>query len=437
MSTSCKSTVKVKEKFDKFFDKSGIKKISISSGFQIRKPKKISGYNLVFSFLLMCSKGKNTFAEWAVQIGFISGTVVSRQGVWDRINENASQFAESLLRHFFLKHSGLKSPRGLFSQFGKVLLQDSTVIKLPDSLASVYAGSTVGGKQRSQVRIQTIIDVKRMHYHEFTLSGFTSNDQSASGQIMQFAKKGDLVIRDLGYFALQTFQDMLTSGVHFVSRLRYGLLLKTASGKDLDLLKLLKKGKLVDMKVFIGAKQIPVRLVMLPLPKSVAEERIRKAKCDRDKRLNHTPEYYMWLRYNVLITSLESEIWSPQQIAEIYRLRWQIEIIFKSWKSGAGMHQLLHERVTDADRVKVVIYLLLLFMCLFNKKIFNPMREIINKKSGKELSLIKAINYVMKNIVDVIACSTFNNRKNMTQHCCYDLRTKRKNLPELFNNFTN
>jgi len=128
------------------------------------------------------------------------------------------------------------------------------VIKLPNFLAGVLTSSTVGGKQRSRVRIQTIIDVKRMHYHEFTLSGFTSNDQSASGQIMPFARKGDLVIRDLGYFALQTFQDMPTTGVHFVSRLWYGLLLNTVSGKDLDLVKLLKKGKLVDIEVFIGAK---------------------------------------------------------------------------------------------------------------------------------------------------------------------------------------
>ena len=66
MSTSCKFTVKVKEKIDKFFDKSGIRKISISSGLQKRKPKKISGYNLVFGFLTMCYKGKNTFAKWAV-----------------------------------------------------------------------------------------------------------------------------------------------------------------------------------------------------------------------------------------------------------------------------------------------------------------------------------------------------------------------------------
>lgn len=435
MSTSCKFTVKVNEKLDKFFDKSGIKKIGISSGFQVRKPKKISPYNFVLSFFLMCSKGKSTFAEWAIQISLITGITVSRQGVWERIHENTSKFAEALLKHFLLQHSGLRSSKELFSGFGKVWIQDSTVLKLPDSLAKVFGGSTVKGKQRSQVRIQTVIDVKSMAFKAFTLSGFTSNDQSASGQIMQYAKKGDLVIRDLGYFVLQSFQDMLASGVHFVSRLRYGLLLKTQSGKDLNLSKLLKKGKLVDMMVLIGAKQIPVRLIMLPLPKSVVEERIRKAKCDRDKRLNHNEEYYLWLRYNVMITSVKSNVWTSQKIGEVYRLRWQIEIIFKSWKSGAGFNKILHERVTDENQAKVIIYLFLIFICLFNEKIFKPMRKIIVKKSGKELSLIKAINFVILNFVDVFSCSKFYITKNMELHCCYEIRKKRENLPELFDKF--
>ena len=93
MSTSCKFSVKVKEKFDKFFDKSGIRKISISRGLQKRKPNKMAGHNLVFGFLLMCSNGKNTFAQWAIQIGLISGNAVSRQVVWDRIDKHPSQFA--------------------------------------------------------------------------------------------------------------------------------------------------------------------------------------------------------------------------------------------------------------------------------------------------------------------------------------------------------
>ncbi len=428
---------KGKKNFDKFFDKSGIKTIGRSSGFVKRKPKKITPYDLVLGFILMCSKGKNTFAEWALQIGFISGTTVSKQGVWSRINGCAAQFAEALLKHFLLAHSGLKTSCGRFNQFGKVLLQDSTVLKLPDELSGSFPGSTSRGKQRSQVRIQTIIDVKRMQFLYFSLSGFTTNDQSASGDVMKFAKKGDLVIRDLGYFVTQIFEDMLRSEVDFVSRLKYGLLLKTPSGKDIKLSGILKKKNLVDVDVLIGVRQIPVRLIMIPLPKSAADERVRKAKCDRDKRMNHSDEYYLWLRYNVIITTVSPDVWTSQQIAEVYGIRWQIEIIFKSWKSGAGLHKLLHERVIDAERVKVIIYLFLLFVCLFTKKIFIPLKLLIAKKAGKELSLMKAINFVMNNIIEAIGFSTNKLRRNMTLHCCYDLRTNRRTLQDLINNFKN
>jgi hypothetical protein len=188
-------------------------------------------------------------------------------------------------------------------------------------------------------------------------------------------------------------------------------------------------------KVLIGVRQIPVRLIMIPLPKSVADERVRKAKCDRDKRMNHSDEYYLWLRYNVIITTVGPDVWTPQQIAEVYGIRWQIEIIFKSWKSGAGLHKLLHERIIDSERVKVIIYLFLLFVCLFTKKIFIPMKVLIAKKAGKELSLMKAINFVMSNIIEAIGSSTNKLRRNMTLHCCYDLRTKRRTLPDLINNF--
>lgn len=385
----------------------------------------------------MCSKGKNTFAEWAVQIGFASGNSVSRQAVWERVHGNASHFAEALLKQFMLLHNGLASSRGLFSQFGKVLLQDSTVLNLPVVLAPAFPGNTSRGKQKSQVRIQTIINVKCMRFLHFSLSGFTSNDQSASGQIMTYARKGDLVIRDLGYFVSQTFEDMLKAEVHFVSRLRYGLLLKTPLGKAINLSGLLKKRKLVDKQVLIGTRQLPVRLIMIPLPAAVADERIRKAKNDRDKRLNHSEEYYLWLRYNVLITSVDHLVWTPLQIAEVYRVRWQIEIIFKSWKSGAGLHKLLHERVTDPDRAKVIIYFFLLFICLFTEKIVAPMKTKIANKAGKQLSLVKAINLTMKNILEIFGCSTIKLTQIMTQHCCYDLRTNRTNMTDLINKFKN
>lgn len=426
-----------KKNFDKFFDRSIIKKIARSSGFEKRKANKINAYCFVLGFLLMCSKGKNTFAEWAVQIGFSSGNKVSKQGVWERVHGNAMQFAEELLKRFMLLNSDLGASRGLFKQFGKVLLHDSTVLNLPDALAHAFPGNTCMGKKRSQVRIQTIVNVKYMRFLHFSLSGFTSNDQSASGQIMQCARKGDLVIRDLGYFVSQTFEDMLNADVHFVSRLKFGVLLKDLSGTAIRLQEFLKKRKLVDMEVLIGSKQLPVRLIMIPLPDAVANERIRKAKCDRDKRLNHSEEYYLWLRYSVLITTLSAQSWTPQQIAEVYKVRWQIEMIFKSWKSGAGLHKLLHERINDPDRVKVVICLFLLFICLFTEKLFNPWKIKIANQSGRQLSLVKTINFCIKNLLEIFGCSTYKQTQLMTLNCCYDLRKNRTTMTDLVDKFKN
>jgi hypothetical protein len=424
-----------KKNFEKFFDKSIIKKIGRSSGFEKRKPYKITPYYFVLGFLLMCSKGKNTFAEWAVQIGFSGGDPVSRQAVWERAHGSASHFAEDLIKRFLLLHSGLGSSRDLFKQFGKVLLQDSTIINLPVVLSPFFKGNITKGEQKSQVRIQTIINVKCMRFLHFSLSGFTSNDQSASSQILDYARKGDLVIRDLGYFVSQTFEAMLKAEVEFVSRLRFGLQLKTPSGEALPLSGLLKRNRLVDMQILIGSRQLPVRLVMIPLPQAVVNERVRRAKRDSYQRVNHSEEYYLWLRYSTYITTVSQDVWTPTQLAEVYGIRWQIEMIFKSWKTGAGLHKLLHEKVTDADRVRLVIYLFLLFICLFTEKIYNPLKAKIANKTRKALSLMKVMNFLMKNIQEVIGCSKNKLCRMMTKNCCYDLRTNKRNMTDLINKF--
>jgi hypothetical protein len=73
--------------------------------------------------------------------------------------------------------------------------------------------------------------------------------------------------------------------------------------------------------VHIGVeKKEWVRLVMIPVPPKQRAERVRKAKEDRDKRLNHSKQYDQWIGYGIYIISVTKEVWSSKQVLQGYRV---------------------------------------------------------------------------------------------------------------------
>ena len=272
-----------------------------------------------------------------------------------------------------------------------------------------------------------------MQFIDFVLGAYTQNDQSASGSILALVNKGDIVIRDLGYFAMDTFEKLIEAEVHLLSRLRYGVSIYDQQGRSIVLKDLLKQGKPVDKWVLIGSKkQIFVRLVMIPLPAQQKAEKIRKAKHDRDKRLNHSKEYYQWLGYSVYITTVNRDCWSTTDVAKAYKMRWQIEIIFKSWKSGFHLQCILHEGCTNQHRVKVSIYLMLLFICLFMQRIYLRYKNIIEKKMRKKISLIKLATFISYNLKEIFSIRDTLLMELIAINCCYEKRYDRINMTDLY-----
>ena len=422
-----------KKNFDKFFDKSVITRIGKRSGFVQRKPKKISAYHFVVGFIISCCIGNYTFSEWAFQIGLLSGKRVSKQGVFDRLHASTTVFAKQLLEEALLQQAVKDFTSSLFKAFGKVLLQDSTTLRLPQILAAMFPGNHSRGVQKAVARIQSILDIKAMKFIEFSLGAFTQNDQSASGSIISLVKKGDLVIRDLGYFSIAVFDKLIKAQAHFLSRLRYGVTITDRQGKLILLKDLLKHKHGVDRWVYIGSeKKVLVRLVMIPVPPLQAAEKIRKAKQDRDARLNHSKEYYQWLRFNVYITTVDKDVWTASQVYQAYRVRWQIEIIFKSWKTGFNLQHILHEGCTNEHRVRVTIFLMLLFICLFMKQIYVRYKTMVEKKANKTISLLKLSLFVNNNLKEIIAMPDKLLKEIIMLHCCYDKRSDRTNMTDLY-----
>jgi hypothetical protein len=176
---------------------------------------------------------------------------------------------------------------------------------------------------------------------------------------------------------------------------------------------------------------------MLPLPEKQAAEKRRKARHDRDKRLNHSREYYQWIGYNAFITTAGNDIWSTTEVGEVYKVRWQIEIIFKSWKSGFHMQSLLHEQCTNECRAKLSIYLILLFLFLFMQKIYVHYKEDIEKKTGKSIGMIKFIGFISTNFIEFFMLSTKHIKNQIALHCSYDKRYDRMNMADLLQKFKN
>lgn len=426
--------VQGKKNFEKFFDKSVIIKIGKRSGFIARKCKKISAYHFVLGFIISCSNGKNTFSDWAAQISWLSGKSLSKQAVFERIHSRTTAFAKQLLEHALLQVSGNNFDTELFKSFRKVVLHDSTTLHLPQVLSSVFPGNrNQFGAQKAIARIQSMFDVKAMRFMHFSLLSYIQNDQSLSGSVIQEVSEGDLVIRDLGYFSIAVFERLMANKVHILSRLRYGVTITDRSGNSISLKSLLRQKAGIDRWVYIGVeRKIWVRLVMIPLPADQAEIKIRKAKQNRDRRTNHDTEYYNWLRFNFYITSVSNEVWSSKEVNNAYKVRWQIEIIFKSWKTGFHLQQILHEGCTNENRVRVAIYLILLFTCLFTQKIYITYKKTIESTSTNRISLLKLSCFISRNIKDVLIYNKRWLKENIKCYCCYEKRFDRVNMTDLY-----
>jgi hypothetical protein len=380
--------------------------------------------------LSVCNR-QTSFNAWAIQVSLLCGKPISKQGLFDRIHQGATAFAQQLLQWALLQKivNGNPQRSELFKKFCKVLLQDSTTLRLPMVLAWLFPGNYSRGEQKAVARIQSIIDIKSMRFLDLILGAFTQNDQSASKTILHWVKKGDLVIRDLGYFAIDTFKKLIDKEVYFLSRIKYGVHLYDDQGKQIVLKKLLGKRKLVDRWVWLGVeKQVRVRLLMIPLPAAQAAQKRRKARQDRDRRLNHSKEYYQWLAFNVYITTVDKDIWTAKEVVQAYRIRWQIEIIFKSWKSSFHLQEIFHEECKNEHRVKVSIYLMLLFICLFMQRIYVNYKDAIEKKSRKQISLLKLSKFFVAHIIDVISMTSAQLIELISRYCCYEKRSDRINM---------
>jgi hypothetical protein len=110
----------------------------------------------------------------------------------------------------------------------------------------------------------------------------------------------------------------------------------------------------VDRWIEVGAARLRCRLVALRAPVEVAARRRQKAYDKAAKKGRQpTARHLATCGWTVFLTSCPEELLTWKEVVVLYRVRWQIELLFKLWKS----HGLVDaHRSTDPVRQLVELY---------------------------------------------------------------------------------
>ena len=312
-----------------------INKIAKVCGYIQGSSGKVSLKNLIIGFMIMVSKQRNTYTDWATEIGLLMGKSLSKQALSERMKPETELFVKRAVEEIISKQTPIEQTRktkGILKHFKEVKIDDSTTINLPAALAEEFPGNVSRGEKKAQAKIHAMYNLKQNSFSFCNVHSFANNDQSLSANVLPYLNKGDLSLRDLGFTVLEVVSEFNDKGIYFVARKGYSSkVFDLETGNEINLLKLLRKKKFTDTEVLVSAKhQVKVRLIALPIPPEQAQERRRKARIDRDRRLNHSDEYYELLGYSIYITNIPYKLCNAEEIFLLYKLRWRIEIIFKS-----------------------------------------------------------------------------------------------------------
>lgn len=230
------------------------------------------------------------------------------------------------------------------------------------------------GKTGSLWRIHYSVSLPSLSCDFFKL---TETEGIGTGEsFSQFIiEQGNHIVADRGYSTAQGIAYVTTHKAFVTVRVNTtALVLRERTGENFDLLKkvsvIRKPGISKAWKVAVATPDgslIRGRLCAIRKSEAAIKLAQEKIKKEASKRQQQTkPETFEYAKYIILFTTFPESEFPPSQVLEWYRIRWQVELVFKRFKSLA---QLGHLPKQDDESAKAWLYGKLLTALMVEKLI--------------------------------------------------------------------
>ncbi len=305
----------------------------------VQRRSKLTGAKFIQTLVFTWLDQPEATYEQLAQTATALGVPITAQGLEERFTLEAAACVQQVLQaavQELLTADPVVMP--LLQRFNGVYLQDGTTITLPDELADLWAGC--GGSSehgtRAALKVQLQFNLSTGQITHLDLQAGRAQDKTAPMQTTPLPA-GALRLADLGYFAVSVLREYEQQKVYSLSRYHPQVLVFTSEGAPLDLAQLLATATQDQLDVSIRLSREyawPWRLVAVRVPLTVAAARRRKAKAEaRREGRTLSPKQLTLLDWTLAVTNVPSTLLAVPEVLLALRLRWQIELVFKLWKS--------------------------------------------------------------------------------------------------------
>jgi len=239
--------------------------------------------------------------------------------------------------------TGRTDLNGRLERFRDVLIADATIVSLYQDAADVYAAT---GEDQAELKLHLIESLSTGLPTRLRTTDGTTHERSQlpTGEWVADA----LILLDLGFYDFWLFDRIDQNGGWFVSRVKdnanFEIVeeLRTWRGNSIPLEGESLQAVLDDLQ----RQEIDIRITL-----SFDRKRGSGASATRTFRLiglrnEETDEYHLYL------TNLGKEGYSAPDIAQLYRARWEVELLFKELKSRFGLDEI---NTTDAYIIEALV----------------------------------------------------------------------------------
>jgi len=361
----------------------------------VQRESKMTGSKFLLVWVIGFLQHPKASLNILCQVAEDIGVSITKQGIQKRLTTATVGFFVEMFNYAkAMLQNKIPISLELLTQFTAIELVDSSGIGLPDSLEDEFPGAG-GDGPKAALKLQTIWEFLRGNLSAVIVQTGLQPDQGFGGHLAYVAR--GVFLCDLGYFVLTSLRDIAEAGAYFVSRLNTRCALYyPVTLERFDLLAHLRKSRddQLELNLLVGCNvKLLCRVLVVRLPPDVVAERRRKTKANaRRKGRTLSAEKLAWLEWNVYITNVPVTMLTLRQAVLIYTLRWQIELLFRLWKSEAEL-----DRVAGRLRERVLceIYAKLIAMVVFHY-LTAPIRW-----AERELSPVKALQTLRRHVIEI------------------------------------